>query len=137
VKTERLRATLCPDLYYVARVAHCEAQLLLHLCRQRSIEHSATLAAYVWSSGVTNHGKMMADLSESNPRAATQDVERVVVKLVHGTPLREALESEDHTFSDNTTDLKWLPQMEEEIKKAYLQLRDKLSDTVMQMGPES
>ena len=43
--TERLRATLCWDLYRVARVAHCEAQVLLHLCRQRSIEQPATLAA--------------------------------------------------------------------------------------------
>jgi len=131
--TERLRATLCWDLYCV----HCEAQLLLHLCRQRSIEQPATLAAYVRSSGVTNHGKMMADLSESDPRAAKQDVKRVVVKLVHGTPFREALESEDHTFSDNTPDLKWLPQMEEEIKKAHLQLRNKLSDTAMQVELES
>ena len=80
---------------------------------------------------------MMADLSESNPQAVKEDVERVVVKLVHGTPLREALESEDRTFSDNTPDLKWLPQMEEEIKKAHLQLRDKLSDTAMQVEPES
>jgi hypothetical protein len=135
--TEMLRTTLCWDLYRVAKMVHGEAQLLLHLCKEHNIKQPANLAAYVRSSGATDHGKMMANLSESNPQAAKEDVERVVVKLVHGTPLREALESEDHTFSDNTPDLKWLPQMEEEIKKVHLQLRDKLSDTAMQVEPES
>jgi len=45
---------------------------------------------------------MMANLAESNPQAAREGVERAVVKLVHGAPLWEVLESEDHAFNDNT-----------------------------------
>ena len=136
--SERLRATLCMGLYRELKMVHCEPRLLLHLCTTHSIEQPENLAAYVRSSGVTDHGKMIADLLESNPRAVREDVERVVVQLVHGTPLREALESEEQKFSDSTPDVKWLPQLENEIQKVHLQLKDKLSnsgDTTMQVQP--
>jgi len=133
--SQRLRATLCSGLYRVVGMVHCEARLLLHLCKAHGIPKPETLAAYVRSSGVTDHDKMVADVAESNSRAAKQDVESFVELLVRGTPLREALTA--HAFSTSTPDLKWLPQMEEEIKKAHLQLRDKLSDMAMQVEPES
>jgi len=135
---ERLRATLCKGIYYVLAMQLFRPRLLLHLCTEHNIAEPATLAAYVRPSGVTDHDKMVADLIESNTGAAKKDVKRVVDKLVRGMPLREALKSEGQTFSDHTPDHKWLPQMENDIQKANLQLKDKLSnsgDTKMQVQP--
>ena len=41
---ERLRTTLCWDLYHVAKMVHCEAQLLLYLYKTHDIQKPDTLA---------------------------------------------------------------------------------------------
>ena len=111
---ERLRAMLCKGIYYVLAMQLFRPRLLLHLCTAHNIEQPETLAAYVRSSGVTDHDKMVADMLESQPKAAKEDVERVVDKLVRGMLLCEVIQSEEQKFSDNT-DLKWLPRLYSEI----------------------